>query len=422
MLKQIEKIFTVAMLFYCTVNLLPFIAGDMGDFPRPEGNLLEFTVQAAFHVVAFCFIVLHWRTVLRGAWKARWILLLVAVAIASTVWSQHPLVTIRRSVLMLSTTAFGIYFGSRFTVPQQLRLLGWTCALVVLTSIFMAIFLPHYGVDHLLFPGAWRGAFTHKNILGRAMAFSMLVFYFARPPAGWWVRWVGIAGALCLLVLSRSATGIFVTAIMVATLPLYRLFRSKLTVAIPIIIVVGLAAVGSGFLLYPILPSLFELLHRGPTLTGRIELWHAMLLSIAKRPWLGYGFSAFWRAEGGSSAVIEQVNWRVLGGHNGLLDIAIDMGILGLSIFVAGYVVQLRGALRLLRKTTGEVPIWLWTYLTFMLLYSLTESTIFHQNNIFWILYTSTAVCISLHAPAPSGHRHHLPMQTDYLEQLGAAC
>ncbi len=52
------------------------------------------------------------------------------------------------------------------------------------------------------------------------MVFSMLVFYFARPPLAWWVRWVGIAGALCLLVLSRSATGIVVSAIMVATLPL----------------------------------------------------------------------------------------------------------------------------------------------------------------------------------------------------------
>ncbi len=95
MLKQIEKIFTVAMLFYCTVDLLPFIFGDTGDFARPEGNPLEFSVQAAFHVVAFCFIALHWRTVLRGAWKAKWILLLVAVAIASTVWSQHPLVTMQ---------------------------------------------------------------------------------------------------------------------------------------------------------------------------------------------------------------------------------------------------------------------------------------------------------------------------------------
>lgn len=422
MLKQIEKIFTIAMLFYCTVNLLPFIAGDTGDIPQAEGNLLEFTVQAVFHVVAFCFIALHWRTVLRGAWKAKWILLLVAVAIASTVWSQHPLVTIRRSVLMLSTTAFGIYLGRRFTLPQQLRLLGWTCTLVVLSSIFMALFLPRYGVDHVLFPGAWQGAFTHKNILGRAMVFSMLVFYFARPPAAWWMRWVGIAGALCLLVLSRSVTGIVVSAVMVATLPFYRVLRSKLTVLIPIMLLVGVAAVGSALLSYMILPSLLGMLHRGSNLTGRTELWHAMLLSIAKHPWLGYGFNAFWRIGGESSAIAEQVSWLVRGGHNGFLDVIIDVGFLGLSIFVAGYVVLWHGALRLLRQTNGAVPIWFCTYLTYMFLYSLTESTILHQNNIFWILYASTAVGISHYSPVPSGHRSHPPLRAILPEQLGVAC
>ena len=422
MLKQIEKIFTVAMLFYCTVDLLPIIFGNTDDYARPEGNPVLFSVQAAFHVVAFCFIALHWRTVLRGAWKAKWILLLVAVAIASTVWSQHPLVTMRRSVLMLSTTAFGIYLGSRFTLPEQLRLLGWTCTLVVLTSIFMALFLPRYGIDHLLFPGAWKGAFTTKNILGRAMVFSMLVFYFARPPLAWWVRWVGIAGALSLLVLSGSATGIVVSAITVAILACYPLLRSKLTVVIPILLLVGVAAAGSALLSHMILPSLLGMLHRGSNLTGRTELWHAMLLSIAKHPWLGYGFNAFWRIKGESSTIAEQVNWSVNGGHNGFLDVIIDLGFLGLSIFVAGYVVLWHGALRLLRQTTGAVPIWFCTYLTYMFLYSLTESTILHQNNIFWILYASTAVGISLYSPVPSGHRSRPPLRAILPEQLGVAC
>ncbi len=399
MLKQIEKIFTVAMLLYCTVGLLPAITGDPGDTAQGGGNPLELPVQVAFYTVAFCFIVPHWRTVMRGAWKAKWILLLVLVAALSSVWSQSPLFTLRRSTVMLATTVFGIYFGSRFTVPQQLRLLGWTCALIVFSTFFIAIFLPHYGVEHVWSPGAWRGAFMQKNALARAMVLSILVFYFARPPAGWWVRWVGIAGALCLLVLSKSATGAVVFSVMVATLPLYRLARTKFTFAIPVFIVVGAAAVGSGFLLYTILPSLLGLLQRDTSLTGRTEVWHALLLAVAKRPWLGYGFNAFWTAEGESSMVVQQVNWFVGGGHNGFLDVTLDLGILGLSIFVAGYVSICRRALLLMRKTTGAVPIWLCTYLAFILLYSFTESTVFRQTSIFWILYTSTAVCVSVYVP-----------------------
>ncbi len=400
MLKQIEKVFTVLMLFYSTAAIFPFIAGETDEYARADGNLVAFAIQSAFYLVAFCFIAIHWRTVVRGAWNAKWILLLAFVTVASTAWSQHPLFTLRRSAVMVATTLFGIYFGSRFTVRQQLRLLGWTCALMIFASFFMGIFLPRYGVDHLYSAGAWQGAFPQKNFLGRAMLLSVLVFYFARPPVSWWVRWVGIAGAMCLLVLSRSATGLVVFAIMVCTLPLYRLVRCKLTFAIPVGIVLGLAAIGSGLLLYTMLPSLLAVLQRDPTLTGRTFLWRAMLDSIAKHPWLGYGFNAFWMAEGESSTVLRQISWTAKDPHNGFLGVTLDVGLLGLSILLVGYVALWRRALRLVRRTTEGIPIWFCTYLAFIFLYNLTLGGFLVQNNIFWVLYTSTAVCVSLYIPA----------------------
>jgi O-antigen ligase len=147
------------------------------------------------------------------------------------------------------------------------------------------------------------------------------------------------------------------------------------------------------------LPLVLGILHRDTTLTGRTELWHAIFLSVAKHPWLGYGFNAFWMAEGESSTISEQVNWFAKDAHNGFLGVVLDTGLLGLSILLAGYVVFWRRALGLMRRTTGVVPIWLCTYLAFMLFYNLTETAILDQNNIFWILYTSTAVCLSLYAP-----------------------
>ena len=91
--------------------------------------------------------------------------------------------TLRRSLVLLATTVYGIYFGGRFTIPEQLRLLSWTFALVVFSSLFMVILLPQYGVDHGVFFGAWQGAFPQKNMLARAMVLAALVFYFVRPSA-----------------------------------------------------------------------------------------------------------------------------------------------------------------------------------------------------------------------------------------------
>jgi len=192
-----------------------------------------------------------------------------------------------------------------------------------------------------------------------------------------------------------------VFAAMFATLPFYRLLRSRITFVAPLAIVVAIAAAGAGFLLYTNLPWLLAVLQRDTTLTGRTELWHALLPSIMARPWLGYGFNAFWMAQGESSNVMQQVNWLVKDADNGFLNVVLDLGILGLSILVAGYLVFWRRAVRLLRTTTGADAIWHCVYLVLVFLYNLTVSGLLVQNNIFWVIYVSTAVCVSLDARVP---------------------
>jgi O-antigen ligase len=402
MLERIEKIFTIAMLFYATTAILPFILGDTGDAAQGDGDPIAFTIQAALYLLAFCFIALHWRTVIRGAWNAKWILLLILVAVASTGWSQQPLFTLRRSAVMAATTAFGIYFGSRYTVPEQLHLLGWTCALTVFTSFFMALFLPQYGVDHFLFPGAWRGAFWHKNLLARNMVLSVLVFHFLRKSVPNWIRWLGIGVSLCLLALSRSVTGPLVLAAIILVVLMTKLLRQRFTFSIPILIASSLIATCAAFVLAGAMGDVLGFLGRNSTLTGRTYVWKAVLHSIAKHPWLGYGFDAFWtNLPGGSSSLIQEMGWAPGHAHNGFLALTLEMGIVGLGILLAGYLVLWRRALSLTRKGMGVVPIWLCAYLSFMLFYNLDEGPILAQNNIFWILYTSTAVAVSLYASAP---------------------
>ncbi len=396
-----EKLFAVAMLFYTTGAVYPFVAGYQDRYARLEGNPLELAMELAFYTFAFGFMVLQWKTVLRGAMNVKWIIALTMIAVASTAWSQDPLFTLRRGIVLLATTAFGIYFGSRFTVPQQLRLLAWTCALVVLSSFAIALLVPRYGVDHFLHPGDWQGAFTQKNMLARAMVLAVLVFYFSRPAGGRVVRWLGIGGAFTLLVLSKSVTGALVFAAIVATLPLYKLLRAKISFAIPVVVALALFAAGSLVILATSMTEVFQLLNRSPRLTGRTDLWDAVLLAIAKHPWLGYGFNAFWQGmKGESASVLLAVRWPALHSHNGFLDLSLDLGLLGLITFAIGYFSLWRRAIELAKKVEGPAPVWLCTYLAFMFFYNLTESSILVENNICWVLYAATAVSIALYAPA----------------------
>jgi exopolysaccharide production protein ExoQ len=395
--KLYEKIFVIAMLFYTTGAVYPFIAGYQSRYARLEGDPLEFALQCIFYTGVFWFIGIHWRTVIQGAIKIKWIILLVLIAIASTAWSEDPYFTFRRSIVLLATTAFGVYFGSRFTVPQQLRLLAWTLSLVVLSSFAIAILLPRYGVDHYMHPGDWQGAFTQKNMLARVMVLAFLVFYFARPSMGRWVRWISIAGAFALLVLSRSVTGALVFGTIMATLPLYRLLRSRVTFAIPAVIALSVTVVGCILIVHSSLQDIFQLVNRNPQLTGRTALWDAVAIAIMKRPFLGYGFNAFWQGMAGESAsVLLTVQWIPLHSHNGFLDLMLDLGILGFVTFALGYIALCWRAVGLAIKRRDIVPVWLCTFLIFMFLYNLSESSILAENNIFWVLYIATAVSLFL--------------------------
>ena len=49
-------------------------------------------------------------------------------------------------------------------------------------------------------------------------------------------------------------------------------------------------------------------LGRSATLTGRTRIWQMSLDNIAQRPWLGYGFGAFWRP----GEVEARTMWQIL--------------------------------------------------------------------------------------------------------------
>lgn len=396
MLKAIENIFNVAMLFYTTGAVLSFVFGSSDGSVRDEGSVPYLALQLVLYAVAFSFIAIRWRLVLRAATSAPWILALVGIAIASSAWSQDPLFTFRRSLVLLATTLYAFYFGGRFTIAEQLRLLSWTFALVVMSSLFMAILLPHYGVDQGAFLGAWQGAFPQKNMLARAMVLSAAVFYFVRPSALSWIRWIGIAASLFLLAASRSVTGVIVFVLLVAAILLFRLARVGFSFLVPVLSGLGVLGVGLACLVYTGQSNLLAQVGRNTTLTGRTDLWGATLASILRRPWLGYGFNAFWEGmQGASNSVITSVGWYVRHSHNGFIDLSLDLGMLGLVTFLIGYLVLSKRALQIIRRSPGPVSYWFCAFLCFMLLYNLDESSILVQNNIFWIVYTSTAVNIS---------------------------
>jgi O-antigen ligase len=78
---------------------------------------------------------------------------------------------------------------------------------------------------------------------------------------------------------------------------------------------------------------LLSLIGRDPTFTGRTDIWDALLQAISHKPLLGYGYLAFWGLDSEPRYWLAQaVDWDAPSGHNGWLDLAISLGIVGVMM------------------------------------------------------------------------------------------
>jgi O-antigen ligase len=320
-------------------------------------------------------------------------LALVLLAVLSTAWSVDPATTLRRSFALFGTTLFGLYLAARYDVRGLLELLATALGIAALLSVVFAIALPAYGLDTGVYSSNWRGVYAQKNNLGEIMVVGTIAFLLVWRTAER-RRWVALGGAgLCtaLVLLSGSKTALGVLFLLLALAGLFRALRWSYTVAIPVLIgIIFLAGAGALWFLANA-EGILTSLGKDATLTGRTPMWAAIVDMIARKPWLGYGYSAFWGgADSAAAPVFRVIGWVTPHAHNGYLDILLQLGVLGLLVFLAGLAVASYHAVKELRATPTADGLWAPLFLTFMILYNITETTLLQQNNIYWALYSAT--------------------------------
>jgi exopolysaccharide production protein ExoQ len=115
-----------------------------------------------------------------------------------------------------------------------------------------------------------------------------------------------------------------------------------------------------------------------------------------RHPWIGYGYSAFWLGADGQSTVMwHLMGWHPSHSHNGFLQLWLDLGLIGLAIFLIGFCVVTVRAIGLSRRSHSVESFWPLMFLAFLFLYNFTESSFLTRNSIFWILYTASILVVS---------------------------
>lgn len=366
----------------------------------PESTLLRYLWLPFYGLVAvglFLAIGQAWRAVL----GAPWLILLALVAMASALWSIDPELSFRRGIALLATTMMGVYLAARFDWLSALRLLGAVWFFLMAASFIAGLVVPGFARMSEVHVGAWMGGWSEKNALGghAARASFLLAFLAWRDPAyrRWWIG--GALLALALVIFSRSATALLGAGVGLGILfAAWWMLKGKHWSLV--LVWSGVTVLGLIVLAYITMPdALLGLLGKDETLTGRTDIWASLGEAIEKRPVLGYGYLAFWGLDSEPRYWLERaIDWNAPSGHNGWLDLAISLGVVGVAIYTIDLAISLwrAGCLSL----SAPAGVFALGFLAQFMLFAMSESIIIAQNSILWATYAFIGAKLALGAQA----------------------
>ncbi len=382
-----------ASIMYATIGMFQsFIAND--DATAGAGVLSLQIVWAGFYAVAVLWALLDGKRLLTLFFRCKFFLLAPLLALVSSQWAQDAGPTIRRSIGLLFTYLLGAFIALHCGRRLQLKILCNILLAAVVLSYLVEIFAPGWVPVVEQHPGSWNGVFMHKNILAKAMVIlvSALLCREAEGTGGRWVKWSGLFAALGLLVLSRAASAVLVMAALFCCFFIVRQLRRGTKTIILVIMLAFSAVAGGSLVVNQLQDRLLQALGKSADLSGRSGIWAAALLSVAKRPFLGYGFHAFWGGENSESLTARAFipnHWDAPHAHNGYIETALELGFVGVVVIFAGLLLLLWKGLRRYRATGELIDLWPVMLVLAMLFYNLTETMDMVENSIHWILFSA---------------------------------
>ncbi|MGX1305943.1 exopolysaccharide production protein ExoQ [Amorphus suaedae] len=365
----VATLLLVALLVYELVGIYPFVRLEAGSAGVADGDARRRLILLAMFAAGLLLCAARPKEALRLA-KTCWpILLVVGLMSVSVLWSRFPHLTIRRSVVYWIYLV--IILGVTVWVRPASRLLAVcavTAALALVADLVATAVVPGQSWT----PIGLAALHLHKNMAGSfafiALAFIGPQFFVARSTLTRLAIAGLVAAGIVFLLLTQSKNSIGGFAITwFAILPTLVLLRSGRGPAALIMALLAaglaLAFVLSGALDWS-LDTWIEAGSGDASFTGRTDLWRAAVDYINQSPFLGDGFGAHWSVPDAAHPLLNKAGWwsgnywlmlRYNQSHNGYLDIAIQLGMLGIALVLV-YLVALFAALRrIFRLTPGDL-------------------------------------------------------------------
>lgn len=356
------------------------------------GVLWSFGVIASFFLpptlgllpllLAMGALVLAPKTVVMQLPVSLSVLGIVTVCISSLAWTIDPVAT---SVVlrnwMPSVLALVLAAGM-LPLRDVAAALVWAVRIAVVITVIALVISPaariHLDPDPDVppYPG-WHGFFLHKNRMTPFLVSAIAtVVVFDRS---FLIKWgtVGVIGVL--MVGSTSATGISAAFLIVVALVWLRIYQSsrredlRTSTLFFSASVLGFLGMAAGIVAS--LATITSAYGKELTFSGRTYIWAASLDAIGRRPFFGHGVGAlFWQNDVSpeTAQIWRQVGFEASHAHNGALDLALQVGVVGLAIYAVLWVSVFRRGWSVLNERP-DLSVWVVSILFAHAFMSLSE-------------------------------------------------
>ena len=275
--------------------------------------------------------------------------------LVSATWVYDSTLFVNKSERFLIPAFVFLAIGA--SVPADLIVRGFLTGYYTLLGyiVITLVINPHARVQAATLnegalPG-WHGPFNHKNAMSTLLVVGVvfvLAFETRRR-----VRWAAFGAMSVLLIGSRSGTGLAGIIFVITAWNWLRTFvkqQKRMTAPFVFFSFAGLlVSVVVGLSTLPIILAAYG---KDATFTGRTNIWSGVLWAIARRPALGYGYGGVWISENvePTFSMMRRIGFRAFHAHNGVLDVVLQVGGIGIFLFLCLFVRTLLSSLRLARS------------------------------------------------------------------------
>ena len=360
-----------------------FFESDPTRVERHPVNTVCVAASLACIVIASSFV---YRDIARLLARNMAVLAYVTLVVTSVAWSIHPDLTFRRSIGVILSILVAAYLTVRFGEKARMRVFSFVFAILGIGSLLFVAAYPDYGIAA---EGQWRGVFDHKNTLGAIMAIAIFTELYLLVLGNWRPSWrFGLLSIyFIMLILSQSVTSLLVAVIYLVGTAVYSVGKHDKLAGLVVAIILGLPLLLLQLGLWYNADFLLSFLGKNATLTGRTDLWLAVLDLIKGSPLLGWGYMAAWvPTDPQIAAIIQELHWSVSSAHSAYLDVTLQLGLVGLGLLLMIIAIAWQRARACCRK--GVLPLG-WFSLLFIvgaLFYSISESGLGSNQDPYWLI------------------------------------